>query len=382
MDTVRVLHIITELELGGAQLFTLKTVKELEPNHFNTYLIANCKGLLNDKVSLYTKNFDCISSLIREISPLKDLITLYKLYKRIRKIKPIIVHTHSSKAGILGRWAAFFAKVPIIIHTVHGFAFSPYHSKFRRNFYIFLEKLTGKITDFHIFVSKDNKREAIKLNISKEDKSDVIRSIVSLEKFFNNRNKKKSLREKWKFPENKFIVGGVFCFKPQKDPVGFIEIANLVLKENKNFKFVIAGDGYVKDAMLRKIEEYGIKDKIKFLGWVNNPEELIPAFDILLLPSLWEGLPQVVVQAIVSKVPVIATSVNGTKEIVKNGESGFTFSPKDYREAAELIINLFENRFSEKKLESESLRIFNEFNPDRMVEKQKELYLNLLKNVK
>ena len=382
MDIVKVLHIITELELGGAQLFTLKTVKELDPNLFNTYLIANCKGLLNDRVSFYTKNFDCIPSLIREISPLKDLITLYKLYKKIKKIKPLIVHTHSSKAGILGRWAAFFAKVPIIIHTVHGFAFSPYHSKFRRSFYIFLEKLTGIITDFHIFVSDDNKKEAIKLNISKEEKSDVIRSIVSLEKFFNNRNKKKSLREKWKFPENKFIVGGVFCFKPQKDPVGFIEIANLVLKENKNFEFVIAGDGYVKDAMLRKIEEYGLKDKIKILGWVNNPEELIPAFDILLLPSLWEGLPQVVVQAIVSKVPVIATSVNGTKEIVKNGESGFTFSPKDYERAAELIINLFKNRFSDKKLESESLRIFNEFNPDRMVEKQKELYLNLLKNVK
>ncbi len=382
MDSIKVLHIITELELGGAQLFTLKTVKKLDPQLFDTYLIANCKGMLNDKVSLYTKNFDCIPSLIREISPLKDLITFFKLYKRIKKIKPSIVHTHSSKAGILGRWAAFFARVPIIIHTVHGFAFSPYHSIVRRKFYIFLEKLTGKITDFHIFVSDDNKEEAIKLNISKGEKSGVIRSIVSLEKFFNNRDKKIILRERWKFPENKFIVGGVFCFKPQKDPVGFVEIANLVLKRNKNFEFIIAGDGYVKSAMLEKIKEYGIEDKVKFLGWINNPEELIPAFDLLLLPSLWEGLPQVIVQAIVSKVPVIATSVNGTREIIKNGENGFTFSPKNYERAAELIINLFENRFSDKELESESLRIFNEFNPDKMVEKQKELYLKLLKNVK
>jgi len=158
-------------------------------------------------------------------------------------------------------------------------------------------------------------------------------------------------------------------------------IESILNQTYKNFEFIIAGDGYVKPAMMEKIEEYKIENKIKFLGWVKNPEELIPAFDVLLLPSLWEGLPQVVVQSIVSKVPVVATSVNGTKEIIKNGENGFLFKPKDYEKAAELILKLFKNRPSNKSLESEAKRLFDEFNPERMIEKQKELYLKLIKNV-
>ncbi len=382
MGKIRVVHIITELELGGAQLFTLKTVKELDKEKFETFLIANCKGMLNSEVKNYTKNFTCIKPLIREISPIKDFLALISLYKRIKSIKPQIVHTHSSKAGILGRTAAYLAKVPVIVHTVHGFAFSPFHSKFKRNFYILLEKFASKLSDHLIFVSEANRGEAEKLKITKKGKNSIIRSIVGLDKFRKNSLRKNELRKKFGFSEKDKIVGGVFCFKPQKDPVGFIEIANLVIKNSDDIKFIIAGDGYVKSAMIEKIREYKIDDKIIFLGWIDNPDELIPTFDVLLLPSLWEGLPQVVVQAIVSRVPVIATSVNGTKDIVKNGENGFLFEPKNYKKAANLILNIFKSKEIKDKIQAQSEIVYENFNPEIMVREQEKLYLKLLENVK
>ncbi len=383
MGKIKVLHIITELELGGAQLFTLKTVKELNKDKFETYLISNCKGILNPDVKKYTKNFNCIKTLIREISPIKDFLTLISLLRQIRNIKPHIVHTHSSKAGILGRLAAFLAGVPIIIHTVHGFAFSPFHSRVRRNFYIFLEKFAAKITSHLIFVSEANREEALKLKIlKKKENSSIIRSIVGLDKFYNNREKKEDLRKKFNIPHDKKIVGGVFCFKPQKDPIGFIKIANLVLRQRDDVLFIIAGDGYVRSAMLEKIKEYKVEDKIRFLGWVKNPEELIPAFDVLLLPSLWEGLPQVAVQSIVSQVPVVASAANGTKDIIKNSKNGYLFHPKDYQKASELVIKTLDDNNLMENILTESERIYNEFNPNKMIKKQERLYLKLMENVK
>ncbi len=383
MEKIKVLHIITELELGGAQLFTLKTVRELNKDKFETYLISNCKGILNPDVNRYTNNFKCIKTLIREISPIKDFLTLISLLKQIREIKPQIIHTHSSKAGILGRLAAFLAGTPIIIHTVHGFAFSPFHSKLRRNFYIFLEKFTAKITSHLIFVSKANREEALKLKIlKKRDNSSIIRSIVGLDKFYANRERKEELRKKLKITSDIRIVGGVFCFKPQKDPVGFIEIANLVLKQRNDILFIIAGDGYVKSAMVEKIKEYKIEDKIRFLGWIKNPEDLIPSFDVFLLPSLWEGLPQVVVQSIVSGVPVVASAVNGTKDIIKSGKNGYLFPPKDYQKASELVIKILNDNNLKENILTEAERTYNEFNPEKMIKKQEELYLKLMDNVR
>ncbi len=375
---IKVLHIITELELGGAQLFTLYTIENLDKTKFIPFLISNRKGILNKRYGDYP-NFTFVKTLVREINPLKDFLTLFSLYKNIKRIKPDIVHTHSSKAGILGRWTAFFAKTPLIIHTVHGFSFSPFHSKFKRKFYIMLEKITARITNHLIFVSYDNQREAKELKIGLNQKSSVIRSIVGLEKFKKNSNRKKELREKRGFPKDKIIVGGIFCFKPQKDPIGFLKIAKKVIEIKKEIIFYIAGDGEVRKPMEDFIKEYKLEGKIHLLGWVDNIEELLPAFDLLLLSSLWEGLPQVIVQALVSKVKVVSSNVNGVKDIIKDGINGYLFSPRDYDEAVKKILTAIENNDLAKNADKISSDILKKFNPVKMVKQQEELYLKLLK---
>jgi len=377
---IKVLHIITELELGGAQLFTLYTMENLDKNIFTPFLITNNKGILNKKYK-DKDNFYFMDTLIREINPVKDFLSLIKLYKMIKTVKPDIIHTHSSKAGIIGRWAGFFARVPIIIHTVHGFGFSPFHSKFRKYLYIFLEKITTKITDHLIFVSEDNLKEGERLKISSKVKSSIIRSIVGLTDFRKNALKKEELKKIWGFPKDKTIVGGVFCFKPQKDPIGFLKVAKKAVEKNKNLVFYIAGDGEVRKPMEDFIHENKLKDKIKLLGWVDNTASLLPAFDILLLTSLWEGLPQVVVQALVSKVTVVASSVNGVKDIIKDGENGFIFPPRDYDAAVKKLLLAVENDDSDNRLDKISDFYLNEFNPVIMVKKQEDLYNKLVKEL-
>ncbi len=377
---IKVLHIITELELGGAQLFTLWTMENLDKNIFSPFLITNKKGTLNKRYK-DKNNYFFINTLIREINPVKDFLSLIKLYKTIKTIKPNIIHTHSSKAGILGRWAGFFARVPIIIHTVHGFGFSPFHSNFRKYLYIFLEKITAKITDHFIFVSEDNLKQGEKLKISSKGKSSVIRSIVGLTDFRKNALKKEELKKIWGFPKDKTIIGGIFCFKPQKDPIGFLKVAKKAIEKNKNLVFFIAGDGEVRKPMEDFIHENKLEDKIKLLGWVDNTANLLPAFDILLLTSLWEGLPQVVVQALVSKVKVVVSAVNGVKDIIKDGENGFTFPPRDYDKAVEKLLLAVENKVSDNVLDRISDFFLNEFNPMIMVKKQEDLYKTLVKEL-
>jgi glycosyltransferase involved in cell wall biosynthesis len=375
---IKVLHIITELELGGAQLFTLYTVENISKDNFIPFLITNNKGILNKEYK-NKNNYFFINNLTREINPIKDFLSLIKLYRMIKRIKPDIIHTHSSKAGVLGRWAGFFARVPIIIHTVHGFGFSPFHSKLRRVLYIFLEKLTAKITDHLIFVSKDNLEEGKSLKINSEKKSSIIRSIIGLENFKNNSLNKQKLKKLWKFPPDKIIVGGVFCFKPQKDPIGFLKIAKMAVEKNRNLVFYIAGDGEIRKPMEDYIYEHKLGDKINLLGWVNNTAQLLPAFDVLLLTSLWEGLPQVIIQALVSKVKVVASYVNGVRDIIKDGENGFVFPPKNYDTAVKKLLLAIKDKKLENRLENISDLYFNKFNPMSMVKRQEELYMNLIK---
>ena len=380
MERTRVLHIITEMERGGAQLFTLFTVENLDHDRFDPYLLSNPRGILNgDAQKTLRERFLTVTSLVRPLSPLDDLKALFQIRNIVRRLNPEIVHTHSSKAGILGRWAAkLSAREVKLVHTVHGFAFSPFHGRFSNNVYKTLERLTAPITDLFLFVTDEDRKEAERLGLLKRSSWAIVRSIVGVERFRQAASRRKELREKMGIPLSTPVIGGLFPFKPQKDPLGFIEIANLVHQRLPQALFLVGGDGVLRREMERLIEELGLREWVRLLGWQERAEEFLPLCDTLLLPSLWEGLPQVLVQAMACNTIPVASSVNGTKELLREGRNGLLFSPRDYREGASKVLQSLEDKTFREIFPEESKKTLEGFNPLEMVALQERLYQKLL----
>ena len=380
MERTRVLHIITEMERGGAQLFTLFTVENLDHDRFDPYLLSNPRGILNgDAQKTLRERFLTVPSLVRPLSPLDDLKALFQIRNMVRSLNPEIVHTHSSKAGILGRWAAkLSAREVKLVHTVHGFAFSPFHGRFSNTVYKTLERLTAPITDLFLFVTDEDRKEAERLGLLKRSSWAIVRSIVGVERFRQAASRRKELREKMGIPLSTPVIGGLFPFKPQKDPLGFIEIANLVHQRLPQALFLVGGDGVLRREMERLIEEYGLREWVRLLGWQERAEEFLPLCDTLLLPSLWEGLPQVLVQAMACNTIPVASSVNGTKELLREGRNGLLFSPRDYREGASKVLQSLEDKTFREIFPEEAKKTLEGFNPLEMVALQERLYQKLL----
>ena len=380
MERTRVLHIITEMERGGAQLFTLFTVENLDHDRFDPYLLSNPRGILNrDAQKTLRERFLTVPSLVRPLSPLDDLKALFQIRNMVRRLNPEIVHTHSSKAGILGRWAAkLSAREVKLVHTVHGFAFSPFHGRFSNTVYKTLERLTAPITDLFLFVTDEDRKEAERLGLLKRSSWAIVRSIVGVERFRQAASRRKELREKMGISLSTPVIGGLFPFKPQKDPLGFIEIANLVHQRLPQALFLVGGDGVLRREMERLIEELGLREWVRLLGWQERAEEFLPLCDTLLLPSLWEGLPQVLVQAMACNTIPVASSVNGTKELLREGRNGLLFSPRDYREGASKVLQSLEDKTFREIFPEEAKKTLEGFNPLEMVALQERLYKKLL----
>lgn len=333
----RVFHVITKLELGGAQKVTLMTLERLSRDRYDVALVTHPEGLLvNWANRIPGLKIFWMPSMVREVRPLRDLVTLIELWKLFRKERPEIVHTHSSKAGILGRWAAWLAGVPFIFHTAHGFGFNDFQRPIVRNIYIWLEKMTGWISTRLVVVSYANAEKGEKYGVFKRGDWLLCRDAISVSEFLQEPNRDN--------PEN-ITVGMVACFKPQKSPVDFVDVAAEVLKQSPHVRFVMAGDGELRPQIEARIRERGIGERITLLGWKNENEmpEVYRNLDIVVLTSLWEGLPCVFSEAMASELPIVATNVDGAREAIIHDDNGFLHEPHDIHGMAQSVLKLVES---------------------------------------
>jgi len=394
MNKIKVVHIITKLELGGAQQNTLYTVEHLDKKNFDVYLLSGCGGILDETAKLLAKK-TCVKvyfvkNLVREINIIKDILAFIEIFELLIKIKPQIIHTHSSKAGIIGRWAAFFLNFFIkkkikIIHTFHGFAFSKFHNFFVRNFYIILEFFTAIISDKLIFVSLDNIETAKKYKIGSDKKYVLIRSGIKISEFYKvsfDKELKEKKRDELQISLSEKVITTIGPFKPQKNLSDFIKMAKIVVEKlpQQKIKFLIAGDGEQRNMLLWLTKKLNLEDKIKFLSWYKDVKGLLAVTDIFVMTSLWEGLPRSAVESLVAGVPVIAYAVDGLNDIVKSGENGFLVQPKDYNTLAEHIVYLLKHEdILDKFKKNAVITIEKSFDIDYMVIQQENLYRGCLK---
>lgn len=383
MKKIKVIHIITKLELGGAQQNTIYTVSNLSNEIFDVKLISGPGGILdNDTKKDLKEKLIFIKNLKREISPLNDLISLLKISFILIKEKPDIIHTHSSKAGILGRFAGFISRTKIIIHTYHGFGFHKYQNPIIRKFYIILEKIASSFSDALIFVSKANIETAKKHFIGKTEKYHLIRSGVKTKNF--SKLKDKNFAKKY-FPnisEKSKVVVTVANLKPQKNPNDFFKIANDVIKSNKDVFFIYAGGGEeeTQKYYYKMIEDLSITSNCVITGWLKNIEEVYKSADIFLLTSLWEGLPRSLVEAMLSCVVPVCYETDGVKDLINDGINGFIIKQFDWSKASYIIKKLISDDSLYQAIKNNIEKTdLSDFDIDNMVKQQEKLYLDLIK---
>ena len=383
----KVIHIITKLELGGAQQNTLFTAGNLDRGKFHALLWSGPGGILTEEAkNKMAGDFAIVPHLFREVNPSNDLRALWELRQMLAKEKgkdpgtPIIVHTHSSKAGILGRMAAKLAGIPVVIHSFHGFGFNDFQRFIVREGYILAEKFTGYMTDSFIFVSRANLDKAKELGIGKPAQYNLIRSGIDISEFKPRPIDRKAKRRELGVAEEGKVVAMVACFKPQKNPVDFVRTAALVLKEVPDAWFVIAGDGELRPEMESAIRELTAPDHVKLLGWRRDVPEILWASDLLVLTSLWEGLPRVFPQAMAAGLAIVGTRVDGGPEAVVDGENGYLLAPRDFSGIAQRVIELLKDSDKSAKMAACGSERVAEWDIHKMVRDQEELYEKLLKD--
>jgi glycosyltransferase involved in cell wall biosynthesis len=383
---IKVIHMITKLELGGAQQNTIFTVANLNREIFHPVLWSGPGGILTDYASKdFGEDFKLVPHLFREVNPKNDLLALLELRQMLKQEKarepdaPIVVHTHSSKAGILGRIAARLTHVPIIVHTFHGFGFNDFQPRPVQAAYILAEKITGGMTHGLVFVSRTNMERAKDLKIGREDRYRLIRSGIDLSEFKPKSIDRRSKRREMGVAEDGKVVTMVACFKPQKNPVDFIRMAGLVLKQVPDAWFVVAGDGELRPEMEAAISQYGLKDRVRLLGWRKDVPEILWASDLLVLTSLWEGLPRVFPQAMSAGLAVVGTKVDGGPEAVIDGQNGYLVPPRDFEAIARRVVELLKDDARRESMGKRGSEMAAEWDIHKMVRDQEELYQKLLK---
>ena len=316
MDTI--CHIITKLELGGAQEVALYAVSHLDRTRFRPVLLAGPGGLLTEEARrLPGVETIILPALGRRVHAVSDVLAFLHLVMLLRRLKPAIVHTHSSKAGILGRWAAWCARVPVIVHTVHGFGITPAQPRWMQRLFITLERISGWITAHWITVADVDAGKGRQWGLFDRNVS-TIRPGIDPSPFRRplTPEARRDLREELGIGSGESLIGTVACLKPQKAPEDIIAVARLVCARRPGARFALIGDGELRRPIEALIEEHGLQGKVRLAGWRRDIPCAMKCFDLLLLTSRWEGLPRVMLEAASAGLPIVATRVGGVEEAV------------------------------------------------------------------
>jgi len=374
-DRLRVTHILTRPELGGAQANTLWTVGHLDRARFDPELITSPDGpLAAEAARIPGARVTFLPELVREIRPLTDWAAARALVRRLLTARPDIVHTHSSKAGILGRWAARRAGVPVVVHSVHGFPFHGFQPRPVRALYVALERAAARWTDSFICVSDADIDKGERHGIFRRGQVVRIRSGIDLGPLRAAAGRGVALRRELGIPAGAPLAVMVACLKPQKDPLTFVRLAGRVRAALPESRFLLVGDGELRPAIERARAATGLADALLLSGWRRDIPAIMDAADVVVLTSLHEGLPRVVPEAMAAGRPVVATAVDGTPEAVRHGETGYLMTPGDDEGGARFVIELLRQPDRARALGAEGARRVDEFDIGRMVRQQEELY--------
>jgi glycosyltransferase involved in cell wall biosynthesis len=341
----RICHVITRMIVGGAQENTLYSVMGQMANGHEVVLLSGPspgpEGELLAAEKVPGLQLVVEPTLVRDLAPLTDIKCYFALRRYFRENPFDIVHTHSSKAGILARLAARAAGVPTVVHTVHGQAFYAYQAWWRNQMYIWAERLAARSSDRIFAVAQAMIDQCVAAGVAPREKYRVVYSGMDVEAFMST-EADPDLRAELGIPPDALVVGKIARLFEMKGHDFLIEAAPRIVAEHPNVKFLLVGDGSLREPLEKMIADRDLQENFVFSGLVPPSEvcRYTALMDVLVHLSLREGLPRTVVQALASGVPAVGFALDGTPEVVLDGKTGFVCRPEDVDQVTDSVLKL------------------------------------------
>lgn len=384
---MHVVHYITRLIIGGAQENTLLTVEDQHSLFGDRVTLITGPGLgpegsLEPRARLGGFDLRILESSQRAIHPWHDWKTYQKLVKLLREIQPDLLHTHSSKAGIIGRAAAGRLRLPCV-HTIHGAAFHYGQSWLAHRLYQSLERWAARYTDRFISVCDAMTEQYVSAGVAPREKFVTIYSGFDVDPFISPPRPATEIRQELGLSSDQIVIGKVGRLFPLKGHEYVIRAAKSVVEKCPNVRFLFVGDGILRSQFESELTALGLREYFVFAGLVppSRIPELINAMDIVVHTSVWEGLARVLPQGLIAGKPVVSYDIDGAKEVVIGGETGFLLPPQSIEELSAALCELVNDASLRQRLGSNGRNRFREqFRHQYMTQRIREVYADVIKN--
>ncbi|MEW6009198.1 MAG: glycosyltransferase family 4 protein [Candidatus Omnitrophota bacterium] len=380
MKKIKIVHIITRLDKGGSSKILLDIAKILNRDNFSIKIISGKTFNPQQDLSKFSNETGIeiffVNSLQREINIFLDCLALLKLYFLIRKVRPDIVHTHTSKAGFLGRLAARLAGAPKIIYMPHGHVFYGYANPFLTWLFIILERFAACFTDVIITLTDIDREEFLRRKIGSKDKFVTIPNGINIKDYeMLNDAAVVKLRKDLDIPENFNIITTISRLEPIKGIEIFIKAIAKVNETFHNFRALIVGDGILRNRLMKLARELRLDEGIMFLGYRGDIKDIIYLSDVIVNSALNEGQGLVILEAMACSRPVIATKVGGVPEVIIDNQTGILVESGNYEQLATAIIKVLKDKDLATRLGVEAKkRLELEFSQEEMINRIRGLY--------
>lgn len=342
---LRVVQLITRLIVGGAQETALRTAVLLGRDpRFEIELWTGpetgSEGSLHEEAARSGVEVRIVPEMRRAIAPAQDLRVIQWLRRELNQRRIDVLHTHSSKAGIVGRWAARSSSAEAVVHTVHGWPFAIDARPWERRLYLMLERRAARWCDALIVVAESDRESGLRCGIGREAQYRLIRSGIPLDPFREGARRRVETRVRLSIPPGTPVVGSVLRLSEQKAPLDLIRAFGGIASALADARFLVVGDGPLRQEAERESGKLGLADRVSFLGLRRDVPELLGAMDVFLLPSLWEGLPRTLIQAMASGVPVVCSDIPGNREAIGTDGAGILVPPRNPEAMASAAVHV------------------------------------------
>jgi glycosyltransferase involved in cell wall biosynthesis len=383
---MRVVHIITRMIIGGAQENTLFNCLDLHCDYHDEVLLVTGPSL-GPEGDLLTQGragdlpIQTIPELVREINPVKDWLALRNLRRVIHRFNPDVVHTHSAKGGLLGRRAAFQERVPAIVHTIHGAPFHPYQSAIARNIFRLCETKAAGWCDRLISVADAMTELMVSARVAAPEKFTTIYSGMDVEPFLKANQGRDETRASLKIEPHHVVIGKIARLFHLKGHDDLISAAPALIASCPQVRFLLVGDGILRDSLQHRIESMGMANHFLFAGLV--PPSMVPrmigAMDVLVHTSYREGLARALPQALIAGRPVVSYDIDGAREVIIDGETGYLVAPGDSERLSRRLIQLVSDQASRERMGATGRNRFTDrFRHQTMTREIRALYEQIL----
>ncbi len=384
LNRPRVLHVITRLDRGGSAENTLLSAARMEA-YAATVAVGLTQGEHSPTEALARERgveFVAVPHLVRPIRPLQDLRALWELWRLMRQRRFDLVHTHTSKAGLLGRVAACLAGVPRLVHTAHGHVFYGYYGPVRSRLFVWLERWAAGFTDRLIALTSAEEADQLRFGVAPAAKFAVIHSGVDFAPFHRQGSGRQEVRAGLGIDPEGLVIGTLGRLTAVKGQADLVRAFALVRRQVEAAWLLLVGDGEEREALEDLARRLGVRDRVVFAGWRDEVPAVLRAMDIFAFPSLNEGMGKALVEAMYAGLPVVATRVGGVPELIHEGLDGLLVPPSQPAELAAALLRLVLDAPQRQVMGRAAAQHAGEYSVEKMIEKLAALYGVLLEESK